>query len=139
MTSENNQDNNKSISIKVGGNVDNSQVIAAGGNVWADKYTQKEHNELAKAFTKIYEMLENRKNDPAVDKTEIKETVERIEIEAKKGEQASEPKIERWLNFLLEMAPDIFDVLVTTLASPITGASIVIQKIANKAKSRVYP
>ena len=91
--------------------------------------------ELTKQFAKIYQKIDARPEDPNVDKTEIKDTVQKIEEEVKKGEQANPAKVERWLKFLAGMADDISQVVASTLASPIAGVAKAIQLIAKKAKA----
>ena len=90
---------------------------------------------LAEAFARIDKLIAARKEDPSVDKSEIKQQVERISGEAQKGEQANESKVERWLVGLAGMAEDIFDVTVASLTNPALGVATVIRKIAAKAKA----
>jgi hypothetical protein len=90
--------------------------------------------ELAQLFSVVYQQIEARRDDPDVDKEEIQEQVQKIENEAANGEEANPSKVERWLNGLLQMAPDIFDVTVATLTNPIAGVATVIRKVAQKAK-----
>lgn len=91
--------------------------------------------ELTKQFAKIYQKIDARPEDLNADKTEIKDTVQKIEEEVKKGEQANPAKVERWLKFLAGMADDISQVVASTLASPIGGVAKAIQLIAKKAKA----
>jgi hypothetical protein len=78
--------------------------------------------------------IEARPADPDVDKGEIQNQVQNIEKEAAGGEEANPSKVGRWLNGLLEMAPDIFDVTVASLVNPVAGVATVIRKVAQKAK-----
>ncbi|MBZ0292386.1 MAG: hypothetical protein K8L99_07435 [Anaerolineae bacterium] len=89
--------------------------------------------ELADSFRPIYEKIENREDDANVAKDEIAETVKKIEDETGSGEPNIK-KIERWLGFLANMAPDIFDVTVATLTNPIVGVGEIIRKVAVKAR-----
>ena len=91
--------------------------------------------ELLKAFKDIDRQIDARKEDPAVEKEELKETVKKVEEEVKKGEEANPTKVERWLKFLGDMAPDILQVTAATLANPVMGLSLAIKKIAEKAQS----
>jgi len=90
---------------------------------------------LAEAFARIEKLIAARPEDKTVDKTEIKDAVERIGAEAQKGETASQPKLERWLLNLGGMAEDIFEVTVASLTNPALGVATVIRKIAEKAKA----
>jgi hypothetical protein len=91
-------------------------------------------DEAVDLFAGIYQAIERRSPDPDVDKEEIKETVEKIEKEAEKGEKANASKIGRWLENLKEMAPDIFEVAVATWANPAAGFGMILTKVAEKAK-----
>ena len=95
--------------------------------------------ELLKAFKDINRQIDTRKEDPTVDKEELKDTVKKVEEEVKKGEEANPTKVERWLKFLGDMAPDILQVTAATLANPVMGLSLAIKKIAEKAKARLAP
>jgi hypothetical protein len=70
----------------------------------------------------------------AEDKQDLKETVGKIHQEAAKGEQTDVSRLEKLINTLAVMGPDIFEVAVTTLMNPLAGIGLVIQKIGDKAK-----
>ena len=89
---------------------------------------------LVKAFREIREQIDARPQDPDVDKSELEETVERIESEVAKGEKANPTKVARWLGILAGMAEDIFQVVVAALSHPIAGVSKAVQLIAKKAR-----
>ena len=74
-----------------------------------------------------------------MDKTELTETVQKIEQEAVKGEAANPTKVERWLKFLAGMAPDIWDVTVASLANPVAGIATALRKVVDKAKAEGKP
>lgn len=93
--------------------------------------------ELIKAFKDIERQIDARPENPDVDKDELKETVSKIQEEAKKGEQANPTKVERWLKFLAGMADDIFQVTAATLTNPALGIGTAVKLIAEKAKSGV--
>ena len=92
--------------------------------------------QLVAAFKGIETKIDTRPPDPTVDKGELKETVKKVEEEVKKGEEANPTKVERWLKFLGDMAPDILQVTAATLANPVMGLSLAIKKIADKAQSQ---
>ncbi|CAG0972606.1 hypothetical protein ANRL4_01360 [Anaerolineae bacterium] len=125
-----------------GVNISGGKVTVGGDVVGRDKITTVTNGldasalaELTKQFAQIYQKIDARPQDPNVDKTEIKDTVQKIEQEVKKGEQANSAKVERWLGFLAGMSDDIFQVVASTLASPIAGVAKAIQLIAKKAKA----
>ena len=125
---------NKSVRISVGGNVNNSQVVASSGNVNINlNETNTSPNVIREAFQIVYQKIEERDATLDVDKSEISSTVQNIESEISSGDQVNTARIERWLKFLGEMAPDILDVVIKTLTNPILGIGETVRKIANKA------
>ena len=92
--------------------------------------------ELLKAFKDIDRKIEALPENPDVDKAELHDTVKKVEEEVKKGEEANPTKVERWLKFLGDMAPDILQVTAATLANPAMGLSVAIKMIADKARSQ---
>jgi hypothetical protein len=65
---------------------------------------------------------------------DLKEQVAKIKTEAAKGEQADASRLERLINTLAVIGPDIFEVAVTTLANPLAGIGLVLKKIGDRAK-----
>lgn len=122
-----NNKNHDSISIQGDGN-----VIGNGNRVNVNK-TGSTPTEYAQAFETIYGALQ-KISDPAVQQ-DAKDVVQKIESEIRKGDDADPSRVERWLKFLAEMAPDIKDVVVDTLSNPIKGISTVIAKVIAKAKN----
>ena len=94
----------------------------------------RETAKLARQFAQIQKNIDQKVDDPQVDKNKLKETVENIEQEVKKGQEADPGKVKRWLGFLAESAEDIFQVTVATLANPVAGVAKAVQLIAQKAK-----
>jgi hypothetical protein len=114
--------------------------VNAGGDIVGGNKTTRSYNsdtgassQLDKEFAKIKKKIKRRADDPDVDKTELRNLVENIEQEVKKGETANTKKVERWLKFLAEMADDIFQVTAATLVHPVVGVTKTIQLIAQKA------
>jgi len=68
------------------------------------------------------------------EKEDLRQSVGRVAKEAAKGPQAEPGKIERWLNTIGAMAPDILDVTAATLQSPFKGVGLVLQKISDRVK-----
>jgi hypothetical protein len=116
-----------------------SNVSVGGDMVGRDKLTSEgvdpeQFIRLAEQFRKIYETIDARPAAPNVDKSEIKETVKKIEAEVRKGSGANAAKVGRWLRFLAEMADDVFQVTTAALISPVAGVAKAVQLIAAKAK-----
>jgi len=78
--------------------------------------------------------IEKLKSFPEEDKATLKEEIAKIAREAEKGDETDANRLERLLNSIGAMAPDIFDVVIATLASPLAGISLTIKKIGDKAK-----
>lgn len=70
----------------------------------------------------------------AENKEDLKYIVARIKAEATKAESADPGRLESLLNSMALMGSDIFEVAVTTLASPLSGIGLVLKKIGEKAK-----
>lgn len=78
--------------------------------------------------------IERLEDLPAEDKALLKQNVEQIAREAEKGEKADPKRIERLLNTLSAMAPEFFDVALTTLTDLFVGIRLVIKKVGDKAR-----
>jgi len=127
------------VNIQIGGDVNGSQVIGAGGDVLIEGGMQSYSaaNDFAEAFKIIYQKVESRPIASGVEKTEIVENVQKIEAEVKKGEAGNTSAFEMRLKMLAAMAPDIAEVVAVTLANPILGISTAFRKIAEKAKAEM--
>ncbi|MCB9079271.1 MAG: hypothetical protein H6631_16850 [Anaerolineaceae bacterium] len=68
------------------------------------------------------------------EKDELKEKADKVQQEAAKGEAANPGKLERLLNSMSAMAPDILEVTVTTLQNPFAGVGLVLKKISDRIK-----
>lgn len=90
--------------------------------------------ELTALFQTVYQQIEARPPDPNVDKKEIVEQVQKIETEATTEAQPNENKLERWIRNLANMAPDILDVMVASMAGPVAGATAVLKKVIDRVK-----
>jgi hypothetical protein len=117
------------------GDVSGEAVIAAGRGTQATRGGGVDAAALAEAFAAIYAKIEARLPDPDVDADEMTETVQKIEQEAAKGEEARPKRVERWFRTLAMMAPDICEVTAACLANPALGVATVIRKVAAKAQA----
>ena len=61
--------------------------------------------------------------------------VENLKTEGKKGEDAKEENVEKWMKHLVNVLPDIGEVAINLFINPISGLSTVFKKIAEKIKS----
>jgi hypothetical protein len=116
------------------GNVTGNTGVAIGHNAQAHVAQGVGGDQLAQLFASVYQRIESRPDDPDVDKEELTDTIQKVEAEAGKGEHANANKVERWLNGLADVAPDVLDVAIAALTSPIAGASVAVQKISERIK-----
>jgi hypothetical protein len=123
---------------KISGDITTGNIagsgIAVGHKAQAQVQQGGDAEAFARAFAQVYDAINARQPDPDVDKDEITETVQAIQEEAQKGDQANEKKLHRWLGNLALMAEDIFDVTVASLAGPHAAFATVARKVAAKAK-----
>lgn len=90
-------------------------------------------DEIEKAFAAI--LLAVSRLPKGSDHTEAEQAVQALAGEARKGEEAREKSVSKWMKFLLETAPDVFEVAAETFLSPIKGLSLVFQKVAKRMVS----
>jgi hypothetical protein len=130
---------------KAGGDVVSGDKITAGGDVIGrDKITGVTAGqdaalaELQTALSKWQREIEAKINAlPNLDdeeKEDLKKNVERVAQESVKGQAAEPARLERWLNTIGAMAPDILDVTAATLQNPFKGVGLVMQKISDRIK-----
>ncbi len=93
-------------------------------------------SEINALFNKLFRQIEMRAPDPNVDKEEIVDTVQKIQNEVSKNESISETKLTRWMDYLNKIAPDIIDVVLASLAGPVSGATAVLKKIADRSRQK---
>jgi hypothetical protein len=116
------------------GDISGSSGIAIGRGAQASVTQGLSSDEIAQLFAAVYQQIEARPEDPDVDKEELIETVQKIQGEVAKREEANPNRVERWLKTLAIMADDIFEVTVACLTSPAAGIATVVHKVAEKAK-----
>lgn len=107
--------------------------VAAGKNITQTQGASAQ--DLTALFNAIYKQIDARPNDPNVERGEIREAVKTIESEVAKGEEANANRVERWMKFLKELAPDILEVTAAAILNPISGVTTAIKKIAEKARA----
>ena len=108
-------------------------VQGRGANVAVQQSSGINEEQLSLVFEKMYQAIQSRPDDPNIDKEELSETVQRIEQEVKKGDQANDSKLKRWMESLNKMAPDIVDVILASLGGPVSGLTAVLKKVAEHA------
>ena len=94
--------------------------------------------EINQLFDQLYTAIEIRPETPAADKEDLKAEVEEIQSTvteaAKKNKEVEESFLSRRFRNIARVAPDVLDVVVATLGSPLAGLGVAAKKIAEKAK-----
>ena len=127
--------------IHIGGNVGPGAAVGSHARVTAKNIAGGDINigadakDVADAFLRIYTAIETKKFDSEEQANTAREAVELIEEENAKGDAANEKIVKLSFQTIAQMAPDILDVVVASLVSPLTGISAVVKKIAEKAKA----
>ncbi len=108
--------------VAIGGSVSGSTIVTGDGNVVG-------RNAVHQYFQPVYERIE-RLALPAEDRADLKDEVRAVEEAAAKGEQADEGALGKHLRNIKRIAPDILEVVLSTLQSPAAGFSAVARKVA---------
>jgi hypothetical protein len=114
-------------------------VNVAGGNITTHQTTTGlSAAEIKQLFAGLYKDIDARAELPKADKEDIKAEVQEIQSTvtqaAQKNEKIDEGFLSHRFRNIARMAPDILDVVVATLANPLTGLGVAAKKIAEKAK-----
>lgn len=140
MTTEEEKGKGPSGIISITGGVGPGGAVGPGASVKAKNIAGRDiiigtnAKDVADAFAQIYAAIDTKSFPPGVDAQEVREAVEIIEAENDKGDDASEKIVRMSFRTLAQMAPDILEVAIATLANPMLGISMVVKKIAEKAK-----
>jgi hypothetical protein len=110
-----------------------SAVIAAGRNSSANQGLNGP--EVADLFETVFRKIDQRSDLPAPLKGEIRETVELIQSEVEKGDNANEKLLSHLFRSLQKMAPDILEVAIVAATNPLLAATVVVKKVADKIKA----
>lgn len=128
-----NAQNMNSNNITVGDINGSTGVVVGRNNVVTVTTQGTPLDEFDKVFTDLQKMVSQM---PAGDeRSEARDAVDKLQAEAKKRNDANETRILKYLNFLFETAPDIWQVAVDTFISPIKGLSTVFMDAAKHAKA----
>jgi hypothetical protein len=115
-------------SIVVGDVTGSYTAIGHGAHIQVNQAA--EADPLARLFGAIDRQIESRPPDRDVDNDELISIINNIRQEIARGEQTNENKLTRWLNTLIELAPDIGRVLIAGLQQPDAGVPPPIRQIA---------
>ncbi len=117
------------------GDISGSTGVAIGHGAQAT-VTQTDsmtNDEIAQAFALLTQKVNTLPDGP--DKAVAQSAIQALETEAHKGEQVDESSLHKWLNFLAETAPDVWEVVIDTFLHPIKGLSTIFKKVAERAKA----
>jgi hypothetical protein len=112
----------------------NNSAIAGGRGAKAVISQAETTAQLRKWRKNMEKWIDAQQDLLPADKTELKDNVAKVAEEVSKGKQADSGRLERLLNVILSIAPDIFDVAITTLANPLAGLGLVAKKIGERAR-----
>jgi len=132
--------NSKQVDIKVGNVSDVSGTInIAGGNIDIRQTNNSlSAAEIKQLFEQLYADIEIRNEISSADKEDLKAEVNEIQSTvteaAQKNEKVDEGFLSRRFRNIARMTPDVLDVVVATLSSPLMGFGVAVRKIAEKAK-----
>jgi hypothetical protein len=117
------------------GNVSDGAIVVQGRNATVTVYQGIQGTELAPLFDKVYQSISALPTASTDEKQELADTAKRIETEvAKNGENANQTSLQRWMDNIQKMAPDIVDVILASLGGPLSAATAILKKVAERAK-----
>ncbi len=116
--------------IAIGGNVTGSTIITGNHNLVGSTV-----NLQAEYIQQILAKIEKQPDLHPDDKADLKAAVQEIQEEDGKGNEADESFIARRLRNIRRTAPDILEVVLTTIGNPSAGFGLVARKVAEKMKA----
>jgi hypothetical protein len=116
-------------------NVSDHAAVAAGRGALASvQHTESPNTEIVEWVIFMEKKIDSNEKLSPQDKEDLKEQVGKISDEVNKGKDADKNRLERLINVLSVMAPDIFEVAIASIASPLAGLGLALKKIGDKAK-----
>ncbi len=128
-------------SVTVGNISGNSgEIITAGGDITVTKTTTGlSAADIKQLFDQVYARIDAGPEAPPAVKEDVKAEVQDIQAAVTQAVKQDAPLDETFLGRrfrnIARTAPDILDVIVTTVASPLGGLGVVLKKIAERAKA----
>ncbi len=129
-------------SVRTGNITGNSGPInIAAGNIRTETHTAGTLNvtDVKLLFGKIYSAIDESTGAKPTVKEDVKAEVQDLQAAVTEAVQKKAPVDESFLarrfRNIARMAPDILDVIVATLGSPLAGLGVAVKKIAEKAKA----
>jgi len=121
--------------ITQGGININGNVTIKNSKIAGRDNSEKKVVNINISFAPVYHALKDSPTLKPDTKKTLEENVKQIEQEVKKGDKAKGSFIQQRLENIQKMAPDIADVMITTLQNPAAGISLAVKKIINKMQT----
>lgn len=84
------------------------------------------------SFAPVYHALKESATIAPETKKAVEESVKQLEQEVKKGDKAKASFVQERLENIQRMAPDIAEVIISTLQNPAVGIGLAVKKVINK-------
>jgi hypothetical protein len=118
-------------------NVSGNAAVAAGRGASANSMqliSQQFATDMATWRSQMEDKIDNQPTLSPDDKEDLKQQVVKIEAEATKGAQVEISRLEKLINTLNVMGPDIWDVAIASISNPLAGIGLVVKKIGDKIR-----
>ena len=73
----------------------------------------------------------------ATEKQDLKDQIGKIQAESERGTALNTGRLEKLINTLAVIGPDVFQVVTATLANPLAGIGVALKKIGDRARLAV--
>ena len=70
----------------------------------------------------------------ATEKQDLKDQIGKIQAESERGTALDTGRLEKLINTLAVIGPDVFQVVTATLAKPLAGIGVALSKIGDRAR-----
>lgn len=107
-------------------------AIGRGAQAVVTQHIGEETDQVSTIFKSLEQIVSTIKDE--ADRKVAESAIETLEVEARKGDQADESTVKKWMGFLAETAPDAWEVAIDFFTNPIRGVGTVFKKIAERAK-----
>jgi len=121
------------------GHVGSGSVVAVGRGAKASIVHRESQYIRPEWMLDLYKTIDSLHDLSQAEKESLKARVGEIDKELEQGQKANMGSLERWINILVVMAPDIFDVVIASLKNPLAGIGMVIKKVGDRAKLERKP
>jgi hypothetical protein len=107
-------------------------AIGRGAQTVVNQRPREETDQISTIFATLKQLVSSIENE--ADRKVAESAIGTLEAEARKGDRANEKTVKKWMDFLVETAPDAWDVAIDFFINPVRGVSTVFKKIAERAK-----